>query len=327
MKFNRFFFTLSAIILTALAGWTRDDMPSSNTFQDYELYFKRNVNSLNPLEGIYQVTMFAHLPGHSDGVQWKYKVAIDEYEDGKDRLIMSFLGYQNPFDGYKIPQNQIDQNPLIAMPHAALLLLSTPYTYGCCILEPGKSPSSERFQAMGPLFLDPNTYDFKADIEVYSVDFLKALKIPKEVYNVTGDKIDVILSIKGERLNVSPSPAPVSNVGKSLTVIKEEFYDLRCIDNKNNREIYASGNDDDVTQYFTIENNVVVEEALVCGSTDNFAYDFFRQYKSTFSTKYKNSIIRDTGNEIKFVFPYYTLTVTDSRKHEMNLTQILFKLL
>lgn len=203
---------------------------------------------------------------------------------------MSFLGYQDPFDGFKIPQNQIDKNPYIGLPHAVLLLLKQPYTYGCCLLEPGRAVSSERFQAMGPLFLDPNTYDSKGDIEVYSVDFLEALKIPQKVYKINGDKIDVILSIKGERLSVSPPPAPVSNVGKSLSVLKEEFHDLECIDNKNNRKIYASGNDDDITQYFTVENNVVVEEALVCGSTDGFSYEFFKRYKSTFSAKYKNNI-------------------------------------
>lgn len=68
MKVNRLFITISLLILTAFVGWSRDDMPSTNTFKDYDLYFNRNINSLNPLEGIYQVTMFAHLPGHSDGV-------------------------------------------------------------------------------------------------------------------------------------------------------------------------------------------------------------------------------------------------------------------
>ncbi len=327
MKCNRLFLIISISLLSTFIGWARNDMPASNTFQDFSSYFNRNIARLNPVEGIYEVTMFAHLPGHSDGVQWKYKVAIYEYEDSNDRLIMSFLGYQNPFSGFSIPQQEVDENPLVSIPHAVLLLLNTPYTYGCCLLEPGRRVSAEKFQAMGPLFLDPNTYDFEADIEVYSTEFLDALKMPKSVYRVNGDKVEVILSMKGERLSICPSPVPVSNVGKTLSVIKDEFSDLQYIDRDDKGDVYASGIESSITQYFTIKNNVVVEEALVCGSEDEFAHDFFIRYRNTFLEKYKDAVIRDAGNEIKFIFPYYSLTATCSRKSDMNFAQIVFRLL
>ena len=96
---------------------------------------------------------------------------------------------------------------------------------------------------------------------------------------------------------------PGNNLGKSLLTMQREFPELRYIRTDEKGAFYEDGYPEDgIGLFFYFRNKVVVEECMICESTDGFPKMWYDQLWETFSSNYPSAVIKNTYNTKVFDF-------------------------
>ncbi len=322
---KRIWIILLYILTFGLHCEARKDVWAANNLESLNAYFEKNLSDLDPVEGVYDITLLARVPKEHRGTQMQYKIFIEEVK-GNEAMVASFLGLNDPFNWINFTEEEKAQTHRL-IPHALIEKTTAPYVYFFGMLMPSQEIDSKRFQVIGLLKLDPNTYNFEIEISYCSPLGVQYLRLPEHVYKINGDEVVSEIKLKGERLSCTPSPAPLSNIGQTLVEMQVEFPDMKLLGKDNTGTVYQSGHvSEGIYQLFSFdEDALVIEESLFCESRDSFAWDFYMKMRNSFAAKYETSIIRESQNEIKFVFPYYTLTITFSKEGGWGSTKVWYK--
>lgn len=117
---------------------------------------------------------------------------------------------------------------------------------------------------------------------------------------------------------------PVSNIGKTLVEIKQEFPNLEYYGYDNQGEDYISRdpNGGDTSFHFVCSNNRIVKEYMKSQDNDGFSIMMYNHFCESFIEKYKWALKTDTPSRKQFVFRYYTLDII--LKKENNKDTMLF---
>lgn len=120
---------------------------------------------------------------------------------------------------------------------------------------------------------------------------------------------------------------PVSNVGRTLNEVKQEFPNLLFFGNDKDGEEYISKDLDggDVSFHFVSKNGIIVKEFLKSQDKDGFSVMMFNQFCNTFIGKYKWALQNNTATHKHFVFTRYTLDISLTEENGMDTMLFMYK--
>ncbi|MBQ2366402.1 MAG: hypothetical protein II293_04495 [Bacteroidaceae bacterium] len=96
---------------------------------------------------------------------------------------------------------------------------------------------------------------------------------------------------------------PGNNLGKSLYTMQQEFPELRFIRTDTKGDFYQDGYPQDgIALFFYFKENRVIEECMICQSTDGFSKMWYDSMWESFSSKYNYAVVENKYNSKKFKF-------------------------
>lgn len=92
---------------------------------------------------------------------------------------------------------------------------------------------------------------------------------------------------------------PGNNLGKSLNTMRQDFPELRYIRTDEKGDFYEDGYPEDgIAMFFYFRNNAVIEECMICESTDEFAKIWYNEMWKSFSSKYPYAVKENAYNSL-----------------------------
>ena len=193
MKKILIFLTFTMALIPSIYG--RDDQMGRNDLSSMKEYFIRNQYDLNPIEGVYKVSLKFY---HKNNLIYQadpFNMVVDEYKNDKNSFILSFIGYQDPIDHTSLPDDVILENP------GAFIMFGFIYNY---------PPNSNQyiFRWMGG---HPNNDDIHNSF----------------VLNVGANDFDVIFNIKENKSNYWGYPAKYDNKDIRIELEAQKMFPLK----------------------------------------------------------------------------------------------------
>ena len=104
---------------------------------------------------------------------------------------------------------------------------------------------------------------------------------------------------------------PGNNLGKSLSIMRQEFPELRYIRTDEKGDFYEDGYPEDgIAMFFYFRNSLVIEECMICESTDGFPKMWYDKMWESFASKYPYAVTQNTYNSKTFDFRNFKHTKT-----------------
>lgn len=118
---------------------------------------------------------------------------------------------------------------------------------------------------------------------------------------------------------------PGNNLGKSLSLMKKEFPELRYIKTDQKGEQYEDGfPQDGISMFFYFNNNVVIEECMICQSNDGFSLDWFRSLCKEFNKNWPSNLRTNTLTHKEFEFSYFLVDIIFVSENGQNTALIVY---
>lgn len=94
-------------------AFARNDDNAVNSFESIKEYLQRNIDNLNPIEGIYHVTLEFRINDKLcfESVPFDLFVDLEGEKKNNDIFLGSYIGYADPFDGKSLPSKEIQEVP------------------------------------------------------------------------------------------------------------------------------------------------------------------------------------------------------------------------
>lgn len=108
----------------------------------------------------------------------------------------------------------------------------------------------------------------------------------------------IVLLLLGLNFGKIYAQEPGNNLGKSLSVMKREFPELRYIKTDSKGDEYEDGYPQDgIAVFFYFRNNAVVEECMIMRDTNDFPYMWFNaQVKAFEKSRFRNRDHQEAGH-------------------------------
>lgn len=112
---------------------------------------------------------------------------------------------------------------------------------------------------------------------------------------------------------------PEANIGKPLSLMKQEFPELRYVETNEKGDQYQDGYPmDGIATFFYFKDGYVVEECLICQSTDNFPLMWYESMVKAFNEIYSSYLSVNTKEYKQYVFSKFKVNLvffTDKGKN------------
>ncbi|MCF0220285.1 MAG: hypothetical protein HUK14_10935 [Muribaculaceae bacterium] len=120
---------------------------------------------------------------------------------------------------------------------------------------------------------------------------------------------------------------PGTNLGKSLTVMKREFPQLRYLRTDQKGDFYEDGYPEDgIALFFYSQNDIVIEECMICESEDGFPIMWYESMWKSFSSKYPNALTKNTEHFKVFNFGDFKINIISYSENGKNTALIVYEL-
>lgn len=119
---------------------------------------------------------------------------------------------------------------------------------------------------------------------------------------------------------------PNTNLGKSLETMKKEFPELRYVKTDAKGDEYEDGYPEDgIATFFYFRNNNVIEECLICQSTDGFSKDWFNSMVNSFNRNFRSALKKNTPNEKEYFFSSFIVHLIYVAENGKNTALIIYE--
>lgn len=123
----------------------------------------------------------------------------------------------------------------------------------------------------------------------------------------------------------SAQDKPGNNLGKSLSMMRQEFPELRYLGSDDAGDRYQDGyTEDGISLYFLLTNNAVSEECMICDSNDGFSQMWFNEMYKSFSSKWPYALRVNKPYSKMFDFGTFKILMTFSSDRGVNRATILY---
>ena len=159
----------------------RDDENADNSIESIKEYLQRNINDLNPIEGIYHVSLEFQIDGRKcfDGNSFDIFVDFGENRNGENSFLVSYVGYSDPFDGKMLPEEDIREIPNVCILLGYILQKPNSNLYNLRICPFGlKNEFGNQF-----FVLDIGANDFIVEYDSITNEGYQYFKVPKKFIN------------------------------------------------------------------------------------------------------------------------------------------------
>lgn len=103
---------------------------------------------------------------------------------------------------------------------------------------------------------------------------------------------------------------PATNIGNSLSYMKQKFPELRYIGSDAKGDQYEDGYPQDgIAVFFYFKNNRVVEECMIVQSYDGFARDIFQSWVDEFFIKRSGYCVKSSYNAKHILYSKFRLHI------------------
>ena len=124
-------------------------------------------------------------------------------------------------------------------------------------------------------------------------------------------------------LSILPSFAqnnePANNIGKSLSLMKQQFPELRYIETDSKGDKYEDGYPQDgIAVFFYLKDNLVIEECMIIQSNDDFPRMWFDKMVDEFISNYSPGFGVSNYNSKHWcysTFQVHLIYVSENRKN------------
>ena len=118
---------------------------------------------------------------------------------------------------------------------------------------------------------------------------------------------------------------PENNLGKSLSIMKQKFPELRYIKTDQKGEQYEDGYPQDgIATFFYFRNNRVVEECMICQTNDGFPLDWFRSLCKEFNKNWYSNLRSNNNSHKKYIFSNFSVDIIYVSEGSNNTTLIVY---
>lgn len=122
----------------------------------------------------------------------------------------------------------------------------------------------------------------------------------------------------------SQSSEPVNNLGKSLTLMSQEFPELRFNKTDEKGDQYVNGlPQNGIAVFFYFKNNYVVEECMICEAKDGFPFEWFKSMVNAFDKNYFYAG-RNTKYGKEYVFSTFSVNLIYISENGTNTALIVY---
>ena len=119
---------------------------------------------------------------------------------------------------------------------------------------------------------------------------------------------------------------PNANIGKSLSTMKQEFPELRYIKTDTKGDEYEDGYPEEgIATFFYFRNGYVVEECMICQSTDDFSLVWYNSLVNEFNRSYKSSLVKNARNHKQYAFSRFNVNIIFVSENGKNTTLIQYE--
>lgn len=108
---KKFLIITVLIICCSILSFARDNDFEANNFTSLKEFFQKNLNTLNPIEGIYHITSSFSCNDKLVTLPTEFDIFVIESESSNTVFNVLFLGYSDPFDGKPLPAETIQEEP------------------------------------------------------------------------------------------------------------------------------------------------------------------------------------------------------------------------
>lgn len=118
---------------------------------------------------------------------------------------------------------------------------------------------------------------------------------------------------------------PNNNLGKTLSLMKMEFPELRYIGTDEKGDQYEDGYPQDgIAIFFYFKNNLVVEECMICQSADNFPRYWYNEMVEAFNNRYYSKLIKNYSNSKTYGFRTFNVDIIFVSENGINTALIVY---
>lgn len=171
--------------------FARNDENAVNNIGSIKEYLQRNIDTLNPIEGIYRVTLEFRINGKLcyESVPFDIFVDFEEKRNTKKSFIVSYIGYTDPFDGKSLPENEIREVPNACIMFCYIIQHDNTNLYNLpiCPFGPKKAFCNQSF------VLDLGAKDFIVEYDSITSDGYEYFGVPQKYIN---KKPEMVLKAK-----------------------------------------------------------------------------------------------------------------------------------
>ncbi len=121
------------------------------------------------------------------------------------------------------------------------------------------------------------------------------------------------------------SNEPGNNIGKSLSYMKQEFPNLRFLENSSIGDIYQDGyTEEGISLIFCFRNNTVTSECMSVESNDGFPRQWFDSMAQSLAN-YPAGFGVSNGNERHWCYSTFQVHLVYSSRNGKNIAMILYE--
>ncbi len=168
-----------AVIFSTYYTFARENDFEANNFASLKEFFQKNISTLNPIEGVYHISVTFSCDDRLIQPQSDFDIFVIESESSKTVFDVLFLGYSDPFDGNSLPYETIKDEPGACIFAGYIFQDGNTNRYFFSFCPFGRSKAI----AEQPFILDLGASDFSVEFESISRDNDSYLNIPEKFKN------------------------------------------------------------------------------------------------------------------------------------------------
>jgi len=138
-------------------------------------------------------------------------------------------------------------------------------------------------------------------------------------------KITLSLILLSLSLFLYAQREPANNLGKSLSIMRQEFPELRFIKTDQKGDEYEDGYPQDgIATFFYFNNNRVIEECMICQSSDGFPLEWFRSLCKEFDKNWYSNLRNNDNTHKEYVFHNFKVDIIYVSENGKNTALIVY---
>ena len=103
---------------------------------------------------------------------------------------------------------------------------------------------------------------------------------------------------------------PGNNLRKSLNEMKQKFPELRYIKTDQKGDEYEDGYPEDgIASFFYFRNGYVIEECMICQSSDGFSLVWYNSLVKSFNEHYRYALAKNTRFHKQYKFSTFNINL------------------